>query len=186
MAWICFKIIQLGGSGDPGGRWNKTDLITGVQIIQSFFFHFGKICCCCSVAQSCPTLWDPVDCSMPRLPVFHHLPEFAQVHVYCISNTIQPSHPLMPSSSALDLSQHQGPFQWVVCPSQMTKILEPQLQHQSFQWIFRVDFPKDWLVLSPWCPRDFQESSPAPQFEDINSLLLCLLYGPVLTTIRDH
>ena len=154
--------------------------------LYNLFFHFRKICCCSSVAQSCPTLWDPMDCSMPDFPVLHHLPEFAQVHVYCISDAIQPSHPLMPSSSAPDLSQHQGLFQWVVCSSQMTKILELQLWHQFFQWIFRVDFPKGWLVWSPSCPRDFQESSLAPQFKDINSLLFCLLYVSVLTTIRDH
>ena len=59
-------------------------------------------------------------------------------------------------------------------------------QHQSFQWIFRVDLPSDWLVWSSFCPRDFQESSPAPQFEGINSLVLCPLYGPALTTVRDH
>ena len=63
---------------------------------------------------------------------------FAQVHVHCIG--IQPSHPLTPSSSsALNLSQHQGLFQWLSCSHQMTKILELQLQHESFQWIFRVD-----------------------------------------------
>ena len=73
-----------------------------------------------------------MDCSTPGLPVPHHLLEFAQVHVHCISDAIQPSHPLMASSlSALDLSQHQGLFQIVVCSHQMTKILE--LQHQSFQ-----------------------------------------------------
>ena len=68
----------------------------------------------------------------------------------------------------------------------MTKILELRLQHQSFQWVFRVDFPYDWLVISPCCSRDFQESSPAPYFKGINSLVLCLLYGPALTTICDH
>ena len=55
-------------------------------------------CCWCSVTQWCPTLWDPVDCSMPGCPVPHHLLEFAQVHVHCIGYAIQPSHPLMPSS----------------------------------------------------------------------------------------
>ena len=94
-------------------------------------------CCCrCSVTQLCPTLCDPMNCSSPGLPVPHHLLEFAQVHVHCISDAIQPSHPLMPSSpSALDLSQHQGLFQRVVHSHQMTKIveLELQLQHQSFQ-----------------------------------------------------
>ena len=99
--------------------------------------------------------------------------------------SIQRSHPLMPSSpSALSLSQHQGLVQWVSGSHQMTTILK--LQHQSFQWVFRVDFPSDWLVWAPCCPRDSQESSPAPQFKGINSLLFWLLYGPVLTTIHDH
>ena len=67
--------------------------------------------CCCSVAQSCPTLCCPRDCRMPGLPVPHHLPKFAQVHVHCTGDAIQPSHPLMPfSPSALNLSQHQGLF----------------------------------------------------------------------------
>ena len=64
--------------------------------------------CCCSAAKSCPTICDPTDCRMPGLPVPHHLPEFAQVHVHYTGDTIQPSHHLMPSSlSALSLSQHR-------------------------------------------------------------------------------
>ena len=122
-------------------------------------------------------------CSIPVLPVPHHLPKFAQVHVYCISGAIQSSHPVMPSSpSALNLSQHQGIFQWVGCSLQMTKILELQLQHHSFQWIFWVDLPSDWLGWSPCYPREFQESSSAPQFEGINFLAFCLLHSPALTT----
>ena len=98
-------------------------------------------CCRCSVIQSCRALCDPTDCSRPGLSVPHHLPEFAQVHVHCIGDAVQPSHPLTPSSSALNLSQHQGLFQWVVRLHQITKILELQLQHQSFQWVFTVDLP---------------------------------------------
>ena len=95
-----------------------------------------------SLAQSCPTLCDPMDCSTPGLPVPHHLPKFAQVHVHRIGDAIQPSHLLVPSTpSALNLSQDQGFFQLVSCSHQMTKILELQLQHQSFQRVFRVDFP---------------------------------------------
>ena len=72
--------------------------------------HFTD-CCCCSVTQSCPTLCDPKDCSMPGLSVPHYLPKFAQVHMHCIGDAIQPSHPLMLfSPSALNLSQHQGLF----------------------------------------------------------------------------
>ena len=74
---------------------------------------------CCSVAQLCPTLCDPMDCSMPGFPIPHHLPEFAQVCVHCIDDAIQPSHPLTPSS-ALNLSQHQGLFQSVACWNQKT------------------------------------------------------------------
>ena len=98
-------------------------------------------CCRCSVAQLCPTLWDPMDCSMLGLPGPQHCLKFAQVHVNCIGDAIQPSHPLTPSSSALNLSQNQGLFQWVSCLHQMTKILKLQLQHQCFQWVIRVDLP---------------------------------------------
>ena len=125
-----------------------------------------------------------MELSMPGLTVPHHLPKFAQLHIYCLSDAIQPFHPLKPSSpSALNLSQYQRLFQWVSCSHQMTKILA--LQHQSFQWVFRTDFPWDRLVWS-FCPGDFQESSPAPEFEGINSLAFCFLYSPVLTTVCDH
>ena len=79
-----------------------------------------------------------------------------------------------------------GSYKWVCSSHQMTKILELQLQYQSFQWIFRVDFLEDWLVWSPCNPRGSQESSPSPQFESIISLTLSLFYGPALTSIHDH
>ena len=95
------------------------------------------------------------------------------------SHWCHPSHALSsPSAPAFNLSQHQGLFQWVSSSHQMAKVLEFQLQHQSFQWIFRTDFLKDWLVWSPCCPWDSQESSPTPQFESINSSVFSLLYGP--------
>ena len=88
--------------------------------------------------------------------------------------------PLSPASlPALSLSQHQGLFQWVASSHQVAKVLEFQLQQQSFQWLFRVDFLYDWLVWSCY-PKDPQESSPAPQVKSINSLVLSLLYGPTL------
>ena len=94
-----------------------------------------------SVAQSCPPLCDPLDCSRPGCPVHHQLPEFTQTHVHWVSDAIQPSHPLSsPSSSAFNLSQHQSLFQWVSSLHQVAKILEFQLHHQSFEWIFRTDF----------------------------------------------
>ena len=98
-------------------------------------------CCYCSVTRSCPTLCGSMDRSTPGFPGPHNLWEFAQVHVHCTDDAVQPSRPLTPSSpSALDLSQYQGLFQWVIYSHQMTNILELQLQHQSFQWIFGVDF----------------------------------------------
>ena len=80
-----------------------------------------------------------IDYSMPGFPLLHRLPEFARVHVCWVSDAIQLSHPLLPSS-AFNLFQHQGFFQWVSCSHQGAKVLEFQLQHQSFQWVFRVDF----------------------------------------------
>ena len=122
------------------------------------------LCCChCSVAKSCLALFNPMDSSTPCFPVPHCLPESAQVCVHWISDAIQPSHPLLPSSPfAFNLSQHQGLFQWVGSSRQVAKVLELQLQHQSFQWIFRVDFLYDGLVWSSYSPRDSQEFSPAP------------------------
>ena len=94
-----------------------------------------------SVTQSCLTLCDPMDCSTTGLPVHHQLPELAQTHVHWVGDAIQPSHPLSsPSLPAFNLSQHQGLFQWVGSLHQVAKVLEFQLQHSSFQWIFRTDF----------------------------------------------
>ena len=87
-----------------------------------------------SVAQSCPTLCDPMNRSTPGLPVHHQLPEFAQTHVHRVGDAIQPSHPLSsPSPPAPNPSQHQGLCQWVSSSHQVAKVLEFQLQHQSFQ-----------------------------------------------------
>ena len=104
-----------------------------------------------------------------------------------VRDAIQPSHPpLSPSPPALNLSQHQGLFQWVSYLHQVAKVSEPQLQHQSFQWIFRINFLFNWLVWSSCSSRDSQESPPAPQFERIISLVLSLLYGPILTSVHDY
>ena len=100
---------------------------------------WSSACCCCSVAQSCLTLCRPMDCSMPGFAVLHHLPELAQTHVHWVSDAIQAPQPLPPLSSfAFNLSHHQDLFQLVNSSHQMAKVLE--LRHQSFQWIFRVDF----------------------------------------------
>ena len=96
---------------------------------------------CVLVTQLCLTLCDPMDCSTPDFPVHHQLLELTQTHVRQISDAIQPSHPPSPPSPpAFNLSQHQGLLQWVSSSHQVAKILKLQLQHQSFQWIFRTDY----------------------------------------------
>ena len=139
------------------------------------------------VAQSCPTLCDPMNRSTPGLPVHHQLPEFTQIHVHRAGDAIQPSHPLsFPSPPAPNPSQHQCLFQWVNSSHQAAKVLEFQLQHQSFQWTPRADLLWDGLVGSPCSPRDSQESSPTPQFKSIKFLALSFLQIPTLTCIHDH
>ena len=96
--------------------------------------------CCCSVVQSCLTLWDTMDWSTPHFPVLHYLLKFALSHIHWVHDAIQPSHPLLPPSPAFNLSQHHSLFQWVGSSHQVTKVLELQLQHLSFLWTLRVDF----------------------------------------------
>ena len=85
--------------------------------------HAGEKKSCCSAAQSCPALCDPMNCSMPGLPVHHQLLELAQAHVLQGGNAIQSSHPLSSPSPAFNLSQHQGLFQWVGSLHQVAKVL---------------------------------------------------------------
>ena len=95
-----------------------------------------------SSVQACLTLCDPMDCSLPGLPglpVHHQLLEFTQTYVHWVSDAIQPSHPLSsPCPPAFTLSQHQGLLKWVSSLHQVAKVLEFQLQHQSFQWTPRT------------------------------------------------
>ena len=97
---------------------------------------------CLSSVQLLSRVWlfvIPWDCSTPGLPVHHQLPEFTQTHVHGVGDAIQPSHPLLsPSPTAFNFSQHH--FKWVSSLQQVAKVLEFQLQDQSFQWIFRTDF----------------------------------------------
>ena len=140
-----------------------------------------------SVAQSCPTLCNLMDCSMPGFPVCHQLLKLAQTHIHQVGDAIQSPHPLSnPSPPALNLSQHQDFFKWVSSSHQMAKVLEFQHQHQSFQWIFRTAFLKDWLLWSSCCSRDNQEFSPTPQFKSVSSSALSFLYSPTLTSIHDY
>ena len=126
-----------------------------------------------SVAQSCPTLCDPMNHSTPGLPVHHQLLEFTQTHILQVSDAIQPSHPLSsPSPLAPNPSQHQNLFQWVNSLHEVAKVLEFQLQNHSLQRNPRANLLQNGLVGSPCSPRDSQESSPTPQFKSINSSML--------------
>ena len=94
-----------------------------------------------SVAHLYPTVCNPINCSTPGLAVHHQLLEFTHTHVHWVSDDIQPSHSLSPTSPpAFNLCQHQGHFKWVSPSHQLAKVLEFQLQHQSFQRRFRTDF----------------------------------------------
>ena len=98
-------------------------------------------CCYCLVTESCPTIYNPMNCSTPRFPVFHYLPEFAQTHVHWVSDAIQPFTLLCPllllpsSFPRISVFSNESVF-WIKWP----KYLELQPQCQSFQWLFRVDF----------------------------------------------
>ena len=140
-----------------------------------------------SVAQSCPTLCDPMKSSTPGLPVLHQLLEFTQTHVHRVRGAIQPSHPRSsPSPPAPNPSQHQSLFQRVNSFHEVAKVLEFQPQHHSFQRNPRADLLQNGLVVSPYSPRDSQESSPTPQFKRINSSALSFLYSPTVTSIHDR
>ena len=133
--------------------FHKSNAYTCVNLVLHFLFcftdlfnvysyanYYSKFS---SVTQLCLTLHDPLDCSTPSFPVHCQLLELAQTHVHPVSDAIQPSHPLSsPYPPAFSLSQHQGLFQWLGSSHQVARVLELQLQlqHQSFQWIFRTDF----------------------------------------------
>ena len=142
--------------------------------------------CCCSVPQSCPALCNPMDCSMPDFSALHHLLELAQTHVHWVSDAIRPSHPLLSSSPpASNLAQHQGLFHWVSSTHEVAKVLEFQLQHQPFKWIFRTDLLYDGLVGAPSSPRDSQQFFPTPHFKSINASVLSFIYGLFLRSTHD-
>ena len=96
------------------------------------------------------------------------------------------SSSVVPFSSCPNPSQHQGLFQWVSSSHEVAKVLEFQLQHQSFQWTPRTHLLQNGMVGSPCSPRDSQEPSPTPQFKSINSSVLSFLHSPTLTSIHDH
>ena len=127
-----------------------------------------------SVAQSCPTLCDPMNRSTPGLPVHYQLLEFTQTHVHRVRDAIQPSHPLSspsppapnPSNIRVFSNESTVRMRW---PKQF------HLQHHSFQRTPRTDLLQNGLVGSPCSPRGSQVSSSAPKFKSINSQALSFL-----------
>ena len=141
------------------------------------------VCCCCHQVMS--DSLRPHRMQHARLPfALYHCPEFVQTHVHWVSDAIQPSHPQSPPST-LNLTQHQGLFQWIGFAYQVVRVLELQLQHQFLTMNIQSWFPSGITGLI-FCPRDFQESSAAPQFRSINPSALNLLYDPTLISIHDY
>ena len=133
-----WKQWQILFSWVPKSLW----MVTTAMKLKGTYSLLGREASCCSVAQPCPTHCDPMEKQHTRplcpLPPPEVCPSSCPLHRWCT----QSSHPLTPSSlSALNPSQHQGLFQWVSSSYQRTKILELKLQHQSFQWVFRIDLP---------------------------------------------
>ena len=138
------------------------------------------------VVQSPRVVWlcDPMDCSMPGLPVPHHVPKFAQVHVHWVSNAIQPSHPL---TTLFSYCPQSFPASGTFLMSRLFTLGDQNTgasAEYSNEYSGLISLKTDWIDLL--APRDFQESFPAPQFEGISSSALCLLYSPALTAVRDH
>ena len=112
-----------------------------------------------------------------QTPLSSTIPGVAQTHVHWVSETrcIVVAH----FSFAFSLPCIRVFFEQAGSLQQVAKVLELQIQHKCFQWIFKIDFLENWLVWSPCGPRDSQESSPVPQFKSINSSALSLLHGPI-------
>ena len=116
------------------------NLLTNLVILRHLWWETFLLLDISSVPQSCLTLCNPMYCSTPGFLVHHRLPELTQTHVHRVSDAIQSSHPLSSHSPpTFNLSQHQGLLKWVSSSYQVAKVLEFQLQHQSFQWTPRTD-----------------------------------------------
>ena len=125
-----------------------------------------------------------MESSRPGFLVQRQLPELAQCHIHWVGHAVPPSHLLSsPSPPAFNPSQHQGLFQWVGSSHQVAKVLELQLQHQSFsEYSELISFRTDWFDLLAFQRTLFW----TPQFKSISSSALSFLFGPTLTSIRDY
>ena len=145
----------------------------------------ARVLCCCSVAQLCITLGDPMDCSTPGFCVHHQLPEIAQTHVHGVGDDFQPSHPLLSPSLPPSIIPSIGVFsnksviriRW---PKYWSFSISPSSEYSGL-----ISFRMDWLDLLA-VQGTLQESSPTPQFKSINSLALRFLYSPTPTSLHDY
>ena len=149
--FMCLLIIFISSFGNTQGQRSPTKMVGGVKsyLDSNPIPNRNPSDQFSSVAQSCLTLFHPTNRSTPGLPVHHQLPESTQTHVHWVGDAIQPSHPLLfPSPPVLNLSQHQGLFKWVSSMHQVAKVLEFQLQYQSFnEYSGLISFRMDWLDL---------------------------------------
>jgi len=138
-------------------------------------------CCCSSVAKLCPALCGPRECSTAGFSVLHYLLEFAQTHVHWVSDAIQPSHPLSSCPQSFPTLGFFPVSQFFASGGQTTEAsASASVLPMNIQCWFSLGFT------GLTCPRDSQESSPAPQFESINSLALSLPYGPTLPSVHNY
>ena len=144
-----------------------------------------------SVTQSCPTLCDPMNCSTPGVPVHHQLPESTHSYVHWVDDAIQPSHALSsPSPSALNLSRHQGLFQWVSSSHQVAKVLEfsfsisPSNEHPGL-----ISFRMDWLdllVVQGTLKSLLQHHSTKASILQHSAFFIVQLSHPYMTAEKNH
>ena len=148
-------------------------------------YQFVYIVACCSVAQSCPTLCNPMDCNIPGYSVLHYVLEFAQIQEHWVGDPIQTPH-LLPTPHLPSIF----PTIRVISNESTLCVRWPSTGASASPSVFPMNiqdwFPLDWLVWFPSCPRDSQESSPTPQFKSINFSVLRLLYDPTLISVHDY
>ena len=146
-----------------------------------------EICCCCSVAQSWPTLCNPMECSTPGFPVFHYLPRVCS-NACPLSRWCHPviSSSVVPFSSCLQSFPESGSFPVVWLFASGGQSIGASASVSVLLMNIQGWFPLGFTGLIPCSPRDPEESSPAPEFKLINSLALSFLYGPVLTSIQGY
>ena len=138
-----------------------------------------------SVAQSCLTFYDLMDCSTPGFPVDHQLPELGETHVHWVGDAIQPSHPLTsPSPFAFNLSQHQSLYQWVHSLNQVAKVEEFSASASVFPMNIQDWFPLGWTGWIPLQSKGFSRVFFNTTVKSINSSVLSFLYIPSLTSIH--